>query len=94
LGDHVPQEDFAEITKVTRRNTGKDFELDFPVKSRQQGCATTLVTALDPRLKANSGAYLTDCQLRALDPRCERVEDAQRLWEISETLVGEKFDLR
>lgn len=93
LGDHVPEEDFAEITKVTERNTGKGFELDFPVKSRQEGCATALVAALDPRLEKDSGAFVMDCQLKVLDERCEKVEDAERLWEISEGLVGEKFAL-
>jgi NAD(P)-dependent dehydrogenase (short-subunit alcohol dehydrogenase family) len=93
LGGHVPQEDFAEITHVTKRNTGKEFELDFPVKNRQEGCATTLVATLDPRLGKDSGAFLTDCQISALDVRCDSAEDAQRLWDISERLVGEKFAL-
>lgn len=93
LGDHVPEEDFKEISEVTKRNTGKDFQLDFPVKSRQEGCATTLVAALDPRLEGDSGAFLTDCDLRGLDTRCERVQDAEKLWVISESLIGEKFEL-
>ena len=44
-------------------------------------------------LEGDSGAFLTDCQLRALDARCERIEDAERLWRISESLVGENFEL-
>lgn len=93
LGNHVSQEDFAGLSEVTKRNTGKLFQMDLPVKSRQEGCATILVASLDPRLKGKSGAFLTDCQLRALEPRCESVEDAERLWKISEDVVGEKFEL-
>jgi NAD(P)-dependent dehydrogenase (short-subunit alcohol dehydrogenase family) len=93
LGNHVPEEDFGDLSEVTRRNTGKDFQLDFPVKSRQEGCATTLVASLDPRLEGESGAFLMDCQLKELDARCESGEDAEKLWRISEELVGEKFEL-
>ncbi len=92
LGNHVPQEDFAQLTGTTKRNTGKDFQMDFPVKSRQEGCATTLVAALDPRLQGESGAFLTDCQVKQLEPECENADDAEELWKISGELVGERFE--
>ena len=93
LGDHVPQEDFASLAETAEKNTGKKFEMDLPPKNRQEGCATTLVAALDPRMRVHAGAFLTDSQLKALEPRCESVEDAEKLWKISEELVGEDFAL-
>ncbi|KAB5535196.1 short-chain dehydrogenase [Coniochaeta sp. 2T2.1] len=71
-----------------------------PIKSRktlQQGCATTLRAALDPGLPGEEGMWLVDAEL-STDPTW--VEswsldkgDAERLWELSEGLVGEKFGL-
>jgi hypothetical protein len=68
-------------------------------KTTQQGAATTLVAAVAPELAGVGGRYLEDCQEAetvdddasasrgvrrwALDP-----EAAQRLWAVSEELVG------
>lgn len=65
-------------------------------KTTQQGASTTLVGALDPLL-ANfpaevSSLFLNDCQVwtklpvHAMDPG-----DAERLWQLTETIVQEKF---
>ncbi|RYP65961.1 hypothetical protein DL770_008895 [Monosporascus sp. CRB-9-2] len=60
-------------------------------KTTSQGSSTMLVAALDPELPALSPAYLENCQISepseyALDP-----ENAEKLWELSEQLVGQKF---
>ena len=63
-------------------------------KNLQQGCATTLVAALDPRLETASGSYLDDgCISRAeLSELVTKAENADSLWSLSEKLVGQHFD--
>ncbi|KAK9436452.1 short-chain dehydrogenase [Metarhizium brunneum] len=58
-----------------------------------QGCATTLVAALDPTL--GHGVYLADCKITS-DPACVNAwaldeGDAERCWTLSEECVGETF---
>jgi len=68
-------------------------------KTLQQGCATTLRAALDPALDVvvkdgKKSCYLVDCQIVNGDSVAEFAldkENANRLWEISEKMVGEKF---
>ncbi|KAM7202818.1 hypothetical protein V8F33_002476 [Rhypophila sp. PSN 637] len=72
---------------------------EFPArKTLQQGCATTLRAALDPSLeddKDPDAVYLNDCQVttdpRWIDPRALDKASAEKLWTLSEELVGEKF---
>lgn len=73
------------------------------IKSVPQGAATQVWAAVSPELAEVSGKYLEDChiaevaapmsyegyQAYALDP-----EGAERLWEISERIVGERFAWR
>ena len=61
-------------------------------KSAQQGCATQLRAALDPSLAASTGAYLDDCQVREYWQHVEAYGAADKVWKISEDLVGETFD--
>ncbi|KAF2660451.1 short-chain dehydrogenase [Lophiostoma macrostomum CBS 122681] len=67
-----------------------------PQKTLSQGSATTLVAALDPELEGQSGAYLTDCGVEKEELVAEWAKDvdgkgAERLWGLSEKLVGEEF---
>ncbi|KAM7217041.1 hypothetical protein V8F06_007556 [Rhypophila decipiens] len=72
---------------------------EFPArKTLQQGCATTLRAALDPSLDDNKDAdavYLHDCQVTTdphwIDPRALDKASAEKLWALSEELVGERF---
>ena len=62
-------------------------------KDIDQGSATTLVAALDPKLCDPGVLYLSDCQIAepaawAADPKA-----ADRLWKLSEEIVGQKFEL-
>jgi len=41
---------------------------------------------------AHSGEYLDDCKVAAPLGWASDEENAERLWEVSEVLVGEKFD--
>jgi NAD(P)-dependent dehydrogenase (short-subunit alcohol dehydrogenase family) len=69
-------------------------------KSQEQGASTTLVAATDPGLAVASRDgngwvdFLEDCQTAATQTPGFANGDrfAQRLWKLSEELVGEKFD--
>ena len=71
------------------------------LKSLGAGSSTSLVAALDPRLgpgeakdgKENYGAYLADCQIdNGATDSAVSSSAAERLWDVSEKLVGERFD--
>ncbi|KAL4885683.1 hypothetical protein BJY04DRAFT_180238 [Aspergillus karnatakaensis] len=66
-------------------------------KSNQQGAATTAYAAFAPELHDHNGAYLQDCHIA--DPWTETVKpwatdkvEAERLWKLSEKLVGQEFN--
>ncbi|KAL2022172.1 hypothetical protein VTK56DRAFT_6001 [Thermocarpiscus australiensis] len=62
-------------------------------KTLDEGSSTTLVAALDPALNEAKGLYLTDCQITEPSPHAKDPVAADRLWKLSEELVGEKFSL-
>ena len=74
---------------LASRNSDGNFKLG-PPKSLGQGCSTTLVAALDPEI--DGGAYLKDCNVAEPKPWARETEDVLNLWELSENLVGEKFE--
>lgn len=91
------------MTPQIRQNALKDVfgedTVEFPErKTLQQGCATTLRAALDPSLgleEEDDGVYLNDCQITK-DPYWVAgwsldKDSAEKLWAVSEELVGEKF---
>ena len=76
-------------------------------KTLDQGAATTLVAAYDPRLEGKiafikhtdmftctidcDGTLLHDCQFIAPAAHASDLKVADRLWRLSEQLVGESF---
>lgn len=67
-----------------------------PGKTLEQGCATTLWCALAEELDGRSGTYQRDCGAWKAEEGTFAgwVFDearAEKLWEVSEGLVGEKF---
>ena len=94
LGRHMQPEDI-ETLKAARP---PDEPMTF--KSVEQGAATSVWAAASPQLKDLGGLYLEDCQIAgaaapgkpggvaayATDPAT-----ADRLWRLSETLVGQSF---
>lgn len=67
------------------------------MKNQSQGSATTIVAALDPNIKERSGAYLADCQVTHNSPTKDYAFDpsnAEKLWTLSENLVGQKFEYK
>ncbi|KAF2760368.1 NAD(P)-binding protein [Pseudovirgaria hyperparasitica] len=64
-----------------------------PPKSVQQGSASYLLGAFDPSLADSNGAVLAACNVdSSFPPHAVDPTFAERLWTLSENLVGEKFD--
>ncbi|KAF2453932.1 short-chain dehydrogenase [Lineolata rhizophorae] len=61
-------------------------------KNMSEGAATSLVAALDPELSRHSGAYLDDCQICSAAPYAMDKDNAEKLWKLTEELVGQKFE--
>jgi len=71
-----------------------DMEPMMPIKTLEQGPNTQLVAALRPAEELPAGAYLFQCQV-GLPSEIARDEGGvltKKLWEVSERLVGLKFE--
>lgn len=98
------------MTELARYLQAEDFEFlrartrGVKFKTVEAGAATSVFAATAPELEGRGGLYLEDCHIAAvndapdagdgvksyaLDP-----ENAERLWAVSESLVGERFSLR
>ncbi|KAL4929032.1 putative short-chain dehydrogenase [Aspergillus undulatus] len=90
------EEGFASLNALDRAlGNAEGFE-GFKQKNDQQGAATTTYAAFAPDLRDKNGAYLQDCHVA--DPWTETVKpwatdkvEAERLWKLSEKLVGQEF---
>jgi NAD(P)-dependent dehydrogenase (short-subunit alcohol dehydrogenase family) len=95
LARHLQAEDVAVLQGRMR---GVQF------KSVEAGAATSVLAATAPELEGRGGLYLEDCQVAAvndapdagagvkswaLDPA-----SAERLWHVSEAMVGQRFAVR
>ncbi|KAF2031867.1 retinol dehydrogenase 11 [Setomelanomma holmii] len=85
------EEDLKSLKEFDAK-IGWDKDLDF--KTLDECAATHVVAAFDPRLDGYNGAYLEDGNLsvNGLQPTAKREGDAERLWELSEELVGQKLE--
>lgn len=88
----------ADLERILR---GRDAA-DVGFKTVEQGAATTVWAATAADLQGKGGLYLEDCHIaEAATPGSDSgVEDyaldpalAERLWQISESMVGEQFSL-
>jgi NAD(P)-dependent dehydrogenase (short-subunit alcohol dehydrogenase family) len=94
LGRHLTEEDLAFLQ---RRTAGMRY------KSVEEGAATQVFAATAPELEGRGGLYLEDCHVAAVNdapdalsgvmPYALDPENAERLWEVSEKLVGQRFKL-
>ncbi|KAB5585106.1 oxidoreductase-like protein [Coniochaeta sp. 2T2.1] len=85
---------------VTELGRSQDEELEETFKkiipywgTPDEGSSTTMVAALDPALNDIKGLYLKDCQIEQPAPHASDPKLAERLWHLSEELVGQKFAL-
>lgn len=83
---------FGKIDEASRKNTGQGFEIDAE-KSVEQGVATTIVAAIDPRIVSQSGSYMANCQIEDVSDYAKDPTQVQKLWDLSEKLIGEKFEI-
>jgi NAD(P)-dependent dehydrogenase (short-subunit alcohol dehydrogenase family) len=69
------------------------FTMTYPIraflmKTSFQGAQTTLHCALAPEVANQGGDYFSDCQVTEPWPQALDAEQAEKLWDISEKLVG------
>ncbi|KAJ9223761.1 hypothetical protein DTO027B5_5986 [Paecilomyces variotii] len=97
LGDHVDwNRELDELRNADRTFGNRESWKQYDGKPIERGVATHIYAAFDPSLKANNGAYLVDSHVA--DPLVDTVKpwatssfEAERLWRLSEKLVGEEF---
>lgn len=93
----------AILTELTRHMEAKEIE-DVVVKFKDflvtldQGCATSLRAGLDESLEPadykgdGEGIYLAEASITQCPAWSRNPKMAEKLWELSEKLVGEKFE--
>jgi NAD(P)-dependent dehydrogenase (short-subunit alcohol dehydrogenase family) len=96
LGRHLVP---ADIEMLQARSS----DMDTAFKSIPAGSATSIWACTAPELEARGGLYLEDCHVAepvneanpagGVAPHATDKEAAERLWELSEQLVGERFPL-
>ena len=105
LGRHLTDELIHEMVDFSRRRSAAASESgesrDLHFKTVEAGAATQVWAATTSDLAGHNGAYLADCGPGVLgaDPGVNGFmpyllddEHAAALWELSEGLVGQKFD--
>ena len=93
LMTNVTKEMFADGHRITLEAMGGRPMPSIAPKSLAAGASTTLYGALDPDLKNHSGAFLNHGTIynEELLPHAAGVKNQQRLWDLSEKLVGQTF---
>ncbi|KAK3690442.1 hypothetical protein B0T22DRAFT_528963 [Podospora appendiculata] len=97
LGTHLDWEaDIAGLHAADKVFGNEEGWKEFTFKSPEQGAATHVYAAIHPELKDHNGAYLQDSHVA--DPWTDTVKpwgtspvEAERLWKLSEKLVGQEF---
>ncbi|KAL9065039.1 MAG: hypothetical protein Q9161_008493 [Pseudevernia consocians] len=96
LMTNVNQDMFMEGHAITTKNLAGAPMPDITPKSLAAGSATILYAALDPSLEEHSGAFLSDCAIYTATPTAPHAigEDKEdKLWALSEKLIGEEFTI-
>jgi NAD(P)-dependent dehydrogenase (short-subunit alcohol dehydrogenase family) len=93
---HMQTEDF-EFVRSRNSRGGVSF------KTTEAGAATQTFAATAPELEGRGGLYLEDCHVAVVNDAEDALDgvksyaldppNAERLWEVSEKLVGQKFPL-
>lgn len=87
LDRHMSKAEYETVVQKYKKATG----LQFFLKDLDQGCSTTLVAALDPKI-IRDDFFMADCQFAGWVPEYASSEDlAGRLWALSEGLVRQQF---
>ena len=100
LGRHMSEEDIAGLRKSFLERAKTDGEESKGFKSIPQGAATQVWAATADELTGQGGVYCEDCNIGVLDETSAMSgvrsyaldkDDAEKLWSLSEELVGESF---
>lgn len=100
LGRHMTEEDMAWMMKRIEENAKESGEKPQGFKTIPQGAATACWAATADALEVTGGVYCEDCHVAELDDddptggvRSYALDkdNADRLWSLSEKLVGEAF---
>jgi NAD(P)-dependent dehydrogenase (short-subunit alcohol dehydrogenase family) len=96
LNPDVGEEDFKALKEIDKAlgEPGGEDDFEWTTKTPDQGAATHVVAAFDPRIEEGNGGYLADGNLAPEQerPTVKHEEDIEKLWKLSEELVGEKFE--
>jgi len=94
LADPVPVEDMIKLGLFNEKGEPANSE-SYTWKTLAEGTATHLVAAFDQNILPQSGSYLVDANVHddLASPHANDMESARKLWELSEQLVGEKFNV-
>jgi NAD(P)-dependent dehydrogenase (short-subunit alcohol dehydrogenase family) len=93
LGRYASDDVLAALENIIKSNI-------YTYRTLGAGASTSLVAALDPKLgvgetrdgKENYGTYLADCQISdSALPLAVSSSEAEKLWNLSENVVKEKF---
>jgi NAD(P)-dependent dehydrogenase (short-subunit alcohol dehydrogenase family) len=88
LGVGLGEEDFKELA-LKWEALGESGELK--LKNMDECAATHVIAAFDPELDNHNGAYLEDGNVSTPRSTATKEEDVEKLWKLSEDIVGEKF---
>ncbi|KAI1809266.1 NAD(P)-binding protein [Poronia punctata] len=93
LGEHLTWDDYGKIDGVMERSRGIKWEWEEPrFKTFSQIAATPLIAALDPALVGKTPAFMQNSRVHEADGHATDPEAAEKLWKLSEELVGQKFE--
>ncbi|PVH75050.1 short-chain dehydrogenase [Cadophora sp. DSE1049] len=93
LGTHVEMSMWGHVSQLFV-DRGFPNPMMSPLKSLAAGTSSTLYAALDPSLKASdSGSYIADATITETPDYAHNPTIAEKLWILSEKIVGEKFQL-
>jgi len=96
LGRHLDEDDIAYMQERIKTNSQSGSGL----KTEAQGAATSCYAATAPELEGKGGIYLEDCHLADIEeestvsgvrPYAIDADNAERLWALSEEIVGQSF---
>ncbi|KAG7009751.1 patulin synthase [Physcia stellaris] len=89
----VTNEYFMEAYQMAvERNNGNPLPPQ-TTKTLGQGAATIVIGALDPSFRNSSPSLLVENQVAEAAPYATDEANAEKLWALSEKLVGQKFDI-
>ncbi|KAJ7175112.1 hypothetical protein C8R43DRAFT_597936 [Mycena crocata] len=91
---HLQKESMAlKIEYGLLDENGQPIDKLFQWKTISEGAATTIAAAFDPGLDDKPGAYLEDSKVanEAVAAHSSDSGNAQRLWDVTEEIIGEKF---